>query len=87
MMDLFDKLILSILNYCCEVWGFIPANTVERDNLYFCKKIRGVEKSTQNDFVYGKLDQISLSVCRCYIIIKYWLKILICDGRNYIKSR
>ena len=38
MMDLFDKLILPILNYCCEVWGFIPANTVERVHLQFCKK-------------------------------------------------
>ena len=36
--DLFDKLILPILNYCCEVWGFIPANTIERVHLQFCKK-------------------------------------------------
>ena len=38
MMDLFDKLILPIFNYCYEVWGFIPANTVERVHLQFCKK-------------------------------------------------
>ena len=69
MMDLFDKLILPILNYCCEVWGFIPANTVERVHLQFCKKILGVKKCTQNDFVYGELGRTSLSVGRCYIII------------------
>ena len=27
--ELFDKIILPILNYCSEVWGFIQANTVE----------------------------------------------------------
>ena len=85
MMDLFDKLILPILNYCCEVWGFIPANTVERVHLQFCKKILGVKKCTQNDFVYGELGRTALSVGRCYIIIKYWIKILMCDDCKYIK--
>ena len=49
MMDLFDKLILPILNYCCEVWGLIPANTVKRVHLYFLKKNTRCQKSTQND--------------------------------------
>ena len=37
MIDVFDKLILPILNYCSEVWGFILANAVERVHLLFCK--------------------------------------------------
>ena len=82
MIDLFDKLILPILNYCCEVSGFIPANTVERVHLQFCKKLLGVKKSTQNDFVYGEFGRI-LFARRCYFIIKYWFKILTCeDGKN-----
>ena len=35
MMDLFQKLILPILSYCCDVWGFICANTFERVNALF----------------------------------------------------
>ena len=31
--DLFDKLITPILNYGCEVWGFIQANAIERVHL------------------------------------------------------
>ena len=38
MISLFDKRILPILNYCFEVWGFIPANTIERLHLQFCEK-------------------------------------------------
>ena len=38
MIDLFVKLILPILNYCSEVWGFIQANTVECVHLHFLKK-------------------------------------------------
>ena len=35
-LDLFDKLITPILNYSCEVWGFIQANAIERVHLQFC---------------------------------------------------
>ena len=84
MTDLFDKLILPILNYCCEVWGFIPANTIECVHLQFRKKILGVKKSTQNDFVYGEFGRTSLFARRCYFIIKYWFKVLTCEDGKYI---
>ena len=32
-LELFDKLITPILNYGCEVWGFIQANAIERVHL------------------------------------------------------
>ena len=54
MIDLFDKLILPILNYCSEAWRFIQANAVERVHLLVCKKLLGVKESTQNDFIYGE---------------------------------
>ena len=45
-IDLFDKLILPILNYCSETWGFIQANAVERVHLQFCKTFLGVKKKS-----------------------------------------
>ena len=35
-LELFDKLITPVLNYSCEVWGFIQANPIERVHLQFC---------------------------------------------------
>ena len=29
MLDLFDTYVQSILNYCCEIWGFIKADNIE----------------------------------------------------------
>ena len=52
MMDLFDKLILPILNYCYEVWGFIPANTVERVHLQFCLKKYSVLKNVRKMILF-----------------------------------
>ena len=50
-LDFNDKLSTPILNYSCEVWGFSQANAIERVHLSFCKKLLGVKKSTQNDFI------------------------------------
>ena len=38
-LDLFDKLLLPILNYGSEVWGFSQANAIERVHLQFCKRL------------------------------------------------
>ena len=39
LLELFDKLILPILCYSCEVWGFNKAKDIERVHLKFCKYI------------------------------------------------
>ena len=84
-LDLFDKLITPILNYSSEVWGFNQALNVERVHLQFCKKILGVKKNTQNDFIYGELGRTSFITRRYLIIIKYWLKILKMSDFKYVK--
>ena len=44
-LDQFDKLITAILCYGCEVWGFHPAQDIERVHLSFIKRDLGVKKS------------------------------------------
>ena len=72
--ELFDKLISPILCYSCDVWGFCQANAIERVHTQFCKKILGVKKTTQNDFVYGELGRVNYATKRLFIIVKYWFK-------------
>ena len=83
-IELFDKLITPILNYGCEIWGFKQANVLERVHLQFCKRLLGVKKSTQNDFVYGELGRTTLIIKRYVSIIKYWFKILMSSENKYI---
>ena len=56
-LELFDKLISPFFNYLCEVWGFCQANAIERVHMQFCKKLLGVKKTKQNDFVYGSWEE------------------------------
>lgn len=84
-LQLFDKLVLPILNYSCEVWGFHSANNIERVHTLYCKKLLNVKRCTQNDFVYGVLGRRQLIVYRYFRIVKYWLKILHCESHKYVK--
>ena len=84
-LDLFDKLISPTFDYACERWGFIQANSIEREHLQFCKKLLRVEKTNQNDFIYGKLGRTSYQVRRYLFIVKYWFKLLSSQSNKYIK--
>ncbi|MCG8048238.1 MAG: reverse transcriptase family protein [Candidatus Thiodiazotropha endolucinida] len=84
-LELFDKLITPILNYASEVWGFKQANRIERVHLQYCKKLLGVKKTTQNDFVYGEFGRTDFRSRRYLLIIKYWFKILYSREIKYIK--
>ena len=53
--------------------------------MQFCKKLLGVKKTTQNDFVYGELGRTSYLARRYFIIVKYWFKILKAEDNKYIK--
>ena len=86
ILDLFDKLIMPILMFSSEVWGFYKAPQVERTYLSFCKRLLNVKASTQNDFVYGELGRQSLISYRMFSVIKYWLKICTCPESKYIRN-
>ncbi len=86
ILDLFDKLVVPILNYGGEVWGFSQANQIERVHLKFCKRLLGVKLSTQNDFIYGELGRKTMQTNRLYTIVKYWFKILQVSDRKFINS-
>jgi hypothetical protein len=83
-LDLFDKLVTPILNYCSEVCGFTNNVAIERIHLQFCKRILAVKKTTQNDFVYGELGRTSLKCTHFLNIIKFWIKIIHSHENKYV---
>ena len=48
-LDVFDKLILPILNYGPEVWGLNDSTKLEGIHIHFCKHNLGVKGQTQNN--------------------------------------
>ena len=84
-LELFDKLVAPIINYSAEVWGFCKADKIETVHLQFCKRLLGVKQCSQNDFIYGELGRTSFQTKRYLMIIKYWLKIVLCPENRLIK--
>lgn len=85
-LDLFNSMVLPILFYGCEVWGFSRADPIERFYLSFLKSLLCVKSSTPNCFVYGELGVYPLILERKYRIVKFWLKILRSNDESFLKK-
>ena len=59
--DLFDKMVMPVLSYGCEIWGFYPAKAIEQVHKDFCKSILKVKRSTMNEIMIGELERIPLT--------------------------
>ena len=57
LCTLFDKLMMPVLLYGSEIWGFYKAVDIEKAHLLFCKKILHLKKNTANYFIYGELGR------------------------------
>ena len=69
-------MVMPVLSYGCEIWGFHPAKAIEQEHKDFCKSIFKLKRTTMNEIMYCELGRVPLIV-RIYItIVKYWLKIL-----------
>ena len=54
---LLDTLILPILTYGSEIWGYENTKQLEKLHLQFCRNILGVRTTTPNFMTYGELDR------------------------------
>jgi len=84
-LDVFNKLILPILNYGSEVWGLLESTQLERVHIKYCKELLCVRQQTQNNFIYGELGRTTLLSFRSYHVIKYWLKMVHMKCTKYVK--
>ena len=77
--NLFDKVVLLIMLYSCEVWGFSNLSPLESLHRKFCKMALKLRSSTPNIMIYGKTGRFPLEViikirminyCSCIVLGK-----------------
>ena len=73
-VKLFDSLVGSVLGYAGEVWGIHGGPDIERLHIQFCKRILGVQKSTNLAALYSELGRRPVMVFRKLRILNYWWK-------------
>ena len=84
-LELFDKLVVPILLYGSEVWGYEYRDSIEKVQRKYCKLLLGIASSTPNDVVLGELGRLPLYTQYMPRCIKFWLKVIRSRNR-YTKS-
>ena len=74
-LELFDRLVVPILTYSCEVWGYSGIDIIESLHLEYCKYILRLKKSTPNCFVYGETGHFPLYIHVYSRMINFWHKL------------
>jgi hypothetical protein len=59
---LIDTLMLPILTYGSEIWGYENTKQLEKLHLQFCRNILGVRTTTQNFMTYGELGRTPIDI-------------------------
>ncbi len=75
-LKFFNSLVVPVINYGCQIWGFREEKKLERIPLKFYKFLLGVKQSTPDCFIYGELGQYPLFIKQRLQILKYWLNII-----------
>ena len=76
-LDLFDKVVVPVLLYGSEVWGYENIDVIERIHLKFLKHVVNLKTSTPSHMVYGETGRFPLQYISVYCrMISYWAKLL-----------
>ena len=75
-LELFDAMVLPIITYGCEIWGYRVYKVIEVVHLTFLKHILGVRKTTCNSMVYGELGKYPVITHIKSRILGYWLRLI-----------
>ena len=74
--ELFDKVVLPILLYGSEIWGFEDITQVEIFYRNFLRNVLKVNKSTASCMIYGETGRYELSNIVATRIIGFWCRLL-----------
>ena len=76
IIDLYSKMIIPIITYGSEVWGFSDLTEVEKFHRECLKRILGVAGHTASCCVYGETGSAPLSTIIGQKMTGFWLKII-----------
>ena len=75
-IDLFDKTVLPIITYGCEIWGFDINDLVQRLQLKFYKLVLKLRQSTPTFMVFGETGKFPVSVIIKSRMLSFWFNLV-----------
>ena len=82
MLDLFDKTVLPVLTYGCEIWGHDVLDIVTKIQLKFYKCILSLRQSTPSMMVFGETGKYPVTVSIKTRMLCFWFKLCVSQYSN-----
>ena len=73
--DLFDKTVLPVLIYSCEIWGCGNLYPIEVFYRKFLKIILNLNISTPSAMIYGEVGKLPIELTIKKRMLSYWIKV------------
>ena len=85
-LELFDSLVLPILTYGCEVWGFENINLIEKLHLKYLKYSLSLKMSTPTCMALGETGRFPVSMHINTRVVSFWNRIIRTSNKNKLSS-
>lgn len=85
-IHLFKTIVLPILLYGCEVWGFEDVGILEKVQIYFCRHILKLNKTTQKNILLYETGLIPINILVKCRVVKNWVKIMTGKTTKYVRK-
>ena len=76
MIDLFDKTVIPVLTYGCEIWGHECIGIIEKLQLKYYKNILRLRNSTPSAMVFGEVGRYPVLIHIKTRLLCYWYKLI-----------
>ena len=73
--DVFEKTVIPVLTYACEIWGSGDLTPVEIFHKKFLKIVLQLNRSTPSAIVYGEVGKLPLRNTIYKRMLGYWIKL------------
>ena len=79
-LDLFDTIIIPMLTYGSEIWGYVNIDLLVKVHEQFCKLLLNLKTAIPNFMLYGELGRYPLNITVKLKILSFWSKLI--DGKQ-----
>ena len=86
ILDMFDKMILPIVTYGCEMWGFGNNDIIRKLQLKYYKIVLKVRKSTPSNMVFGEIGKYPVDVAIKNRMMNYWFRLVLPENASKLSS-
>ena len=85
-IDLFEKTVVPVLTYACEIWGYDMIDIVNKLQLKFFKFVLKLRPSTPSMMVYGETGKFPISVHVKSRMLCFWFRLCCGLSSNKLSS-